>query len=281
MKHIAIAFCVLITVFNLMLLPYSLALNSDEEGDEQKEGVGIHIDDDIKDDTAKSKIEPIYPRDEAKKKGSAEAGNMPVFKPPLRGAPVGRIAGGTRGILDEYPAILSVLSPDHTGLTIQKQPTFYWFLSEMVQDPVEFTFIEDRSIQPIIETRIAVPKKPGIQSIRLSDYGVSLQMGVSYKWFVAFVPDPDRRSKDILAWGEVERIEISKALRVELSNATEEMTPHIYAQAGLWYDAFSKISDLLESSPSDRNLREQRASLLEQVDLREIARYELETIHVP
>ena len=279
MKHIAIALCVLITAFNLIMLPYSLASNTNEEGDERKDGVGIHIDDDIKDDTAKSKLETIYPRDEAKKKGSAEAGTMPVFKPPLRGAPVGRIAGGTRGILDEYPAILCVLSPDHTGLTIQEQPTFYWFLSEMVQDPVEFTFIKDRSIQPIIETRIALPKKPGIQCVRLSDYSVSLQLGVTYKWFIALVPDPDRRSKDILAWGEVERIEISKILSADLSNATEEMTPHIYAQAGLWYDAFSKLSDLLEDSPSDRCLREQRASLLEQVDLPEIARYDMETIH--
>ena len=28
---------------------------------------------------------------------------MPIYKPPRRGAPVGRVAGGTRGILDEYP----------------------------------------------------------------------------------------------------------------------------------------------------------------------------------
>ena len=47
-----------------------------------------------------------------KRKRSPPVG-MPIYKPPRRGAPVGRVAGGTRGILDEYPSILCVITPDH------------------------------------------------------------------------------------------------------------------------------------------------------------------------
>src|SRR5512134_1193228 len=56
------------------------------------------------------------------------ASTAPVYKPPLRGAPRGRIGGGTRGTgLDSLA--LSVLAPDHSGLTIREQPSLYWIIS--------------------------------------------------------------------------------------------------------------------------------------------------------
>lgn len=42
---------------------------------------------------------------------------MPVYQPPFRGAPVGRIAGGTRGTDDPLP-FLCLLVPEHVGLSI-------------------------------------------------------------------------------------------------------------------------------------------------------------------
>ena len=47
--------------------------------------------------------------------------SAPVYKPPLRGAPGGRVGGGTRGTGREA-FILSVLAPAHTGLTSSEQP---------------------------------------------------------------------------------------------------------------------------------------------------------------
>jgi hypothetical protein len=40
-----------------------------------------------------------------------------------------------------------------------------------------------------------------------------------------------------------------------------------YAQAGLWYDAFTSISDQIEADPDDPRLREVRAALLRQIGL--------------
>ena len=51
--------------------------------------------------------------------------------------------------------------------------------------------------------------------------------------------------------------------------------PSIYAESGIWYDAIMAISELIEASPKDMNLRKQRAGLLEQVGLPEVAEYEL------
>jgi hypothetical protein len=66
----------------------------------------------------------------------------PIYQPPLRGAPVGRIAGGTRGIQDEVDLLLCVLTPDHTGLTTQDQPSLYFFLGGLSRYPIELTVIE-------------------------------------------------------------------------------------------------------------------------------------------
>lgn len=218
---------------------------------------------------------PFQPSEEAKKEVPVTPVSMPVYRPPLRGAPVGRIAGGSRGIFDEFPSMLVVLSPDHTGQTVQAQPFLYWFLAETVPHPIEFTLILDQAIYPILETRIPSPKQPGIQRIRLADYDVSLQPGVNYKWFVAMVPDSDRRSKDILAWGAVERVEFTQELRAKLAETDRTRVAYIYAEAGLWYDAFSAVSSLIETAPNDTLYRQQRASLLEQVGLQQIAEYDL------
>ena len=65
---------------------------------------------------------------ESQKRQSAAADDLPVYKPPQRGAPGGRVGGSSRGIGDRL-LTLSVLAPDHTGLTVREQPSLYWYLS--------------------------------------------------------------------------------------------------------------------------------------------------------
>ena len=192
----------------------------------------------------------------------------PVYKPPPRGAPRGRIGGGTRGPRDSLLG-LYVLAPDHTGLTVSEQPDFYWHLSELPQYPIEFTLIEENAILPVVEVRIASPTQPGIQRIRLSKYNARLKENSEYRWFVAIVPDPNSRSKDILAGGFIEKITPSETLRTRLAQESPDWAPFLYAEQGIWYDALSAISDLIDASPNDPMLQRQRAALLEQVGLQE------------
>src|SRR5262245_36475783 len=81
---------------------------------------------------------------------SVEA-STPIYKPPLRGAPVGRIGGGPRGT-GGLPS-LAVLAPDHTGLTVQDQPTLYWYVSQVPTQAVEVTLIEAQGVKPLFEMR--------------------------------------------------------------------------------------------------------------------------------
>lgn len=236
-------------------------------------------------ETPKEKKTTVPPSEEQKEKPSPKGTEFqdqksvapvstPVYQPPLRGAPGGRVGGGTRGIGDEITTLF-VLAPNHVGLTVQEQPTLYWYLSKPTNLPIEVTVIEDKAVFPILEKQISVPIQPGINRIRLSDHGVSLSLGKEYRWFMAAIPAADRRSKDIIAGGIIERVEVPEPLRVKLSQTDKQNIPHLYAESGIWYDTILAISELIEANPKDMVLRRQRAALLEQVGLSEVAQYEI------
>ena len=195
---------------------------------------------------------------------------MPVYRPPIRGAPGGRVGGGTRGTALEL-FVLSVLAPDHSGLTASEQPSLYWYISAPTALPVELTVMDPGTTQPLLEISVAAPIEAGIHRLRLSDHGVRLAPGVPYRWYVAVVPDPGRRSRDILAGGAIQRVNQSPEMVARLGQARREELPSIYAEAGLWYDALTSMSELIESAPGDSALRRQRAALLTQIGLPIIA----------
>ena len=209
-------------------------------------------------------------------KSQAHTTKIPVYKPPRRGAPAPgrRVGGGTRGTNKSLP-VVSVLAPDHTGLTLHEQPALYWFASAVVVDaPIELTVIDEKGIQPLLETQLARPAEPGVQRVRLADYGIRLTPGERYQWSIALVLDPEHRSKDITAMGAIERIKPSE-VDSTLRDVAKTEAPYRYAEAGLWYDAVMAISDLIEAAPGDLDLRNQRAGLLEQVGLSEVGAYDV------
>jgi hypothetical protein len=109
-----------------------------------------------------------------------------------------------------------------------------------------------------------------VHRIKLADHGVRLAPGVAYRWSVTVISDVNRRSRDILAGGAIERVEAPTGLRQKLALTTSDEFPFIYAEAGLWYDALASISDLIELRPNDAQLQKQRSALLTQVGLPEI-----------
>ena len=198
-------------------------------------------------------------------------GYAPEYKAPREGFPVAG-SGGSRGA--EQSVVLWVLTPEDAGLTTQEQPSLYWYTSQPTSYPIELILIEVQAIEPILRTRINSPSQASIQRIRLADYGVRLKTGSLYRWFIAIVPDPARRSKDILAGGFIELVEAPAALRTRLAEAGPTRAAVVYADEGIWYDALSSISDLIDAAPQDATLRAQRAALLEQVQLQEAADFD-------
>jgi hypothetical protein len=189
-----------------------------------------------------------------------------VYKPPLRGAPAVRIDGGSRGSGVSL-ICLTVLAPDHTGLTVQEQPSLFWYQSQPADVPFELTLLADNTVQPLLLVRLPDARAAGIQRLNLAEHNVKLLPGVEYEWVVALVVDPENRSKDVVASGWIKRVEPSPSLQSRLENATAEDLPSAYAEEGIWLDTLTAMSALIEARPKDKALQGGRAALLEQVGL--------------
>jgi hypothetical protein len=192
------------------------------------------------------------------------------YHPPVKGAASVRVTGGSRGT-GATSVTLDVLAPDEIGLTTQAQPSLFWFQSKPANAKFELTLLQDNTIKPLIQVEMNRSSKAGIQRLKLSDYGVKLTPGVEYQWVIALVTDPENRSKDLVASGVIKRIEPEADLKQKLASATPATLPGIYAEAGVWYDALSVLSDQIEANPENQTLRQTRADLLRQVGLNKAA----------
>jgi len=194
----------------------------------------------------------------------------PVYVPPMRGAPVARVGGGTRGIGDDLPYV-SVVTPEDTAYTSSPQPVLYWYLSEPVDTRFEFALINDDEVEPILEITSDREMHEGLNFLDLAEHGVSLKPGIVYQWSVALVEQPDKRSSDIVSSGTIELVELTGAQRAALARADSAESVVIFAREGYWYDAFAGLSRLIDADPANRRLLEQRTALLRQVGLDEVA----------
>jgi uncharacterized protein DUF928 len=200
----------------------------------------------------------------------------PLYQPPRRGAPGGRVGGGTRGPSPGLP-LLYALVPDHVAVTAEEQPPLVWYLSKATSFPLEFTVVEAMGVEPILEVVLSSPTEAGIHILSLAQYDVRFETGKTYQWFVSLIPDPARRSKDIIAGGMLEVETLPENIAEAVKQATPRDATKLLAKAGFWYDAMGVISHGIQANPTDRALHDVRATLLEQVDLITVAQVDRQT----
>jgi len=196
--------------------------------------------------------------------------SAPVYKPPLRGAPKNRVGGGVRGT-GTASSFLTVLAPEHTGLTLKEQPTLYWYLSSPVKVSLELSIIDDERLQTLVEQRIEPSQGEKIQHIRLTELDVQLKPGIEYRWNVALISNLEQRSNDTVSSASIKRVSAPHDLQGKLSQPNPADSPGILAEAGFWYDAFEAVSELIEQHPEQTQFHQHRATLLEQVNLKKVA----------
>jgi len=192
----------------------------------------------------------------------AQQADEPEYNPPARGAPSGRIGGGTRG-LRILP--LAALAPDHTGLTLSAQPALYYFLPASSGVRVAVRLANEPTAQPLLEKDFAPPAKTGIQRLELKALGVTLAPGTEYRWTVS-----DSRTSST---GMIRRIEPSQDLARKLNGVPSGRSRYtLLAREGVWYDALDEVSRAADSAGAVAGRH--RAALLEQIGLKDIAQHE-------
>jgi hypothetical protein len=193
----------------------------------------------------------------------------PVYVPPEVGAPMTTSAAATRG--QASAAVRPVLlAPAHTGLTSQASPTLYWWLSGDFGGPIELAILDDRRVDSVLEVKLRRGANAGVHALSLAEHRVQLEPGVMYEWSVALVLNPAERSRDIFTSAFIRREAWAGLPRV--ADRTAQL--HAAAREGLWYDAIDLSSRLIADPSATKAARGLRASLLEQVGLREPAAWD-------
>jgi hypothetical protein len=204
-----------------------------------------------------------------------QAASEPKYKPPPRGAPGGRVGGASRGTIRATVPLptIELLAPDgHAGLTTNPTPILYFFVSQPITWPIQFTISAPTRSNPLVEVNIPAPRRAGVYALRTADYRVRLETGVLYTWSVSVILNPEARSRDIVASASLLRTAPDPATERALGGISASQRAVLFAQAGLWYDAVAAAADV---EAFDRHAA--LDALMDEVGLVEPARYDRQT----
>jgi hypothetical protein len=201
------------------------------------------------------------------------AAGLPTYVPPMRGSPDARISGATRGgpLLDAPH--LEVLAPDHIGLTLLEQPTFFWSTSKPIEGKVDLAISAVATDRVVYKTTVAGPTTPGIFAFSLAGTSAKLDPQAVYRWSVTTVVPGEDSPHTIAVSGLVKRV-MPKEVKLASFSSDANAAAIAYARAGVWYDAVGALSEGLQQTPTDARLHRSRAALLTQVGLASVADFD-------
>ncbi|HHC72597.1 MAG TPA: DUF928 domain-containing protein [Thiotrichales bacterium] len=199
---------------------------------------------------------------------------MPVYRPPLRGAPRNRVGGGTRGAAQ--PPLIQALAPRHVAHTTSPHPTLYWYSSGSGEVVFELSRLGELGEERIHRHR--QPARQGIQSISLRELGVKLEPEVLYVWRVWLDSAGEEGGYDSTSSALIKRVAVADSLARALELASPRERPLVYARHGIWYEALQQVSQRVQQDPSDTLARRQRIRLLEQMGAGGIIASELQRL---
>jgi uncharacterized protein DUF928 len=156
--------------------------------------------------------------------------------------------------------VLEPMAPDSVGLTVKKSPVLFVFLSHATSFPIRFTLFESGKSSPAIEVPLRAPTRPGFWAIRLEDYHIVLEEDVQYRWFVTVLQDPDLPRRNIVAGGNIERVD--PRLINFYGGPCDKDSVLLSQKAGVWYDTFACVMELIGANPQDPTLHELRDELM-------------------
>ncbi|MEH1940492.1 MAG: DUF928 domain-containing protein [Nostoc sp.] len=224
-----------------------------------------------------------------------EPASRPVFilpKAPARLSPVsGRRAG--MGSRDNCPAVstpLTALVPFQEeqkvagetnksiigvveGLTTSERPTFWFYMpytKDLSNSSAEFS-LQDSAENDVYRNAIALPSKPSIIGISLP-INASLQVDKTYRWYLKVRCNQETASIPVYVEGDIKRINLDERVMQQLEAANEPRQKIIiFAEKGIWFDALNMLAQIRISNSNDAYLEKDWQSLLQSINLDNIA----------
>lgn len=151
-----------------------------------------------------------------------------------------------------------LLAPrSHVGRTDSLQPTVSWFIpdTEVYEMELHLYQLDDGDGLTLIERQV-METTPGIMQASLSDDQVELTPGNQYRWRVVVICNPNRPSSALIDEAEMIVVNADVELANELESASEPSArAALYAQEGLWYDAFAQVATVDNAAGADYRQR--------------------------
>jgi Domain of Unknown Function (DUF928) len=212
--------------------------------------------------------------------------------PPNRGINRGqRIGGASRvsnPVIDETSSprpILVAFVPEYDtagtkkiwGLAAAQHPDF-WFYSSYSKSSINkavFTF-RNKNNQVIYKSTASIPTKPGIFRIQMPSSSPMLVVNQLYQWELTFLVTPDNaqdktKIEEVTVAGWIQRTNLNSNLQNKIQQASPIQQAAIYADNGLWYDAFSAVAQFKRDRPQDVQIEQNWKDILNSVNLDKLA----------
>lgn len=169
---------------------------------------------------------------------------------------------------------LAALAPRHVARTVSARPPLFWYLSALPEGSPSYaiTIAGDDDVEPLVQTPLPAPTRPGLQRVALADLGTDLPLDKSLRWSIALKLDPENPSRDVIAQGAIERISEPAGLAAELEAAKPLDRASVFAAAGIWYDALAELERVFRDAPGEAVPRARLRSLLESAGIPDAAR---------
>lgn len=135
----------------------------------------------------------------------------------------------------------------------------------------QLTVQNEAGDQELYSTSFTLSGKPGIVGIRIPDTAPALEVGQKYLWQVSVTCDPSKPEDQLFAMSWVERVALDSDLARQVNQATPREKSTLYAEAGIWQDTVSTLAELRLSNPNDPSVAQDWASLMQSVNLSDLA----------
>ncbi len=143
---------------------------------------------------------------------------------------------------------LTALIPENLQLkTTQATPTLY-FKMPSLPTPTEMEFVlQDEQRQVVYAATLRGNPQAGIMALTLPP-SQELQVNQNYRWYLSVICDANRRERDLVVEGLIQRVELDATTRQSLSHASRQEQIRLYQAQGLWQDALQTVVTAYQES---------------------------------
>jgi hypothetical protein len=155
-------------------------------------------------------------------------------------------------------------------LTTRKDPTFWFYISKPAKrlKKAEFMLL-DKNYNYAIDKPILIDISPADFSEKIKPFSFTvkdkaLNDGV-YHWFFSIVCDFEQPSRNQNFEGWIEKVSVSKELKVQLAEASETQRIEIYFQKKIWHEFVDLIARKQQDIPNEKITLNQKSYTIGEV----------------